>query len=286
MAIYCSNTRANYLLRATNLNHAVLEMKKLDTKFDQFMAHALCFEPGHETTQHREAYELAAQQLRLGIKQGGIGLASNTLTAPAASYVALRDFTYWYAQPVELWGDNALHNLSWLKQQTTAQGLQGIYFPIVKNNLDTAAAQLQSMGDIHADGNDTRSQNIISCILKDKVHKDFQANLSADGKIRLKAISQQTVPTAVTSSDLQPPTNNEEDSLSYTPMALMALVCPFELSNEAFITVLSIQLGTPTPHARFLRNQVRGYQSYDVWGDCLLNNPDHAASSSLQIVSQ
>jgi hypothetical protein len=128
MAIYCSNTRANYLLRATDLNHAVPQMRKLDTLVDRFMAHTLCFEANHEATQYGDVYAQAIKQVRLGIKQGGIGLASNELIAPAASYVALRDFTYWYAQLVELWGDRAFHHVSGLSQKTTSLELDGICF--------------------------------------------------------------------------------------------------------------------------------------------------------------
>jgi hypothetical protein len=106
----------------------------------------------------------------------------------------------------------------------------------VKRNLDIAVAQLQNLGDNHADGSDSRSQNIITSILKDIVHKEFRDNLDADGKVRLKAVAQQKTPTVVISSDLQPPANKEEDTLIYTPMSRLALVCP--LNSQ---TMLSTQ---------------------------------------------
>ena len=61
-------------------------------------------------------------------------------------------------------------------------------------------------------------------------------------------------------------------------MTLLELMCPFELSDQAFITCMSILLGVPVPHARMLRG-TPGYEDIDVWGDSLLNDPRHAARS-------
>jgi hypothetical protein len=60
------------------------------------------------------------------------------------------------------------------------------------------------------------------------------------------------------------------------------MLCPVELSNAAFITSAALLLGIPHPHARYLRDQTRDYANFDVFGDCLLNNPTHAAHSRTQ----
>jgi hypothetical protein len=65
--------------------------------FDNFMAHTLAFEPAYIHSQHAQAYLSALKQCRLGIKQGGLGLTSATLAAPAAGqtvkYVATVEAT-------------------------------------------------------------------------------------------------------------------------------------------------------------------------------------------------
>ena len=62
-------------------------------------------------------------------------------------------------------------------------------------------------------------------------------------------------------------------------MAIHALSCFFELSDQSFITFTAKQLGIPDPHATFLNRHVQGYRNYDVWGDKALNCPAHASSS-------
>ena len=56
-------------------------------------------------------------------------------------------------------------------------------------------------------------------------------------------------------------------------------MCPFELSDQAFTTSLSICFGIPVPHARFLRATDPKYADIDVWADFLLNNATHASRS-------
>ena len=54
------------------------------------MASSLGFELDYESGQHGPVYKAALAQLRLGIKQGGFGLTSQKLVAPAALHVATR----------------------------------------------------------------------------------------------------------------------------------------------------------------------------------------------------
>ena len=62
-------------------------------------------------------------------------------------------------------------------------------------------------------------------------------------------------------------------------MGLFALTCPYELSNQAFVTSTALLLGVPVPHACFLKNHVTQYQHIDVWADFLLNDAGHAAGA-------
>ena len=65
-------------------------------------------------------------------------------------------------------------------------------------------------------------------------------------------------------------------------MGLFALLCPYELSNEAFVTSAVILLETSLPHARYLLGNMHAYSHIDVFGDFLLKNSAHASSSRIQ----
>ena len=99
------------------------------------------------------------------------------------------------------------------------------------------------------------------------------------GNDRLLAISGQSYPAHDPQSDI----NSRSDS-SHTVVSthrltgLLTMLCPVELSNAAFITSAALLLGTPHP----LRDHTRDYANFDVFGDCLRNNPTHAAHSRTQ----
>ena len=61
-------------------------------------------------------------------------------------------------------------------------------------------------------------------------------------------------------------------------MSLFSLMCPFELSNQAFVTCMSIYLGVSVPHARFL-TFTEQYANIDVWADFFLTYAAHASRS-------
>ena len=52
----------------------------------------------------------------------------------------------------------------------------------------------------------------------------------------------------------------------------------YELSDEAFVHSTALNLGTPLPHALYLKAQVGKYADIVVWGDSLLNDPAHAGA--------
>ena len=95
LALYCCNSRIVYLLRALPLEVVRPELPHLDQLFETFVASTLCFEEGYSVSRHAASYDRALQQVRHGIKSGGFGLTPSTLLAPAASYVAFRDFHAW-----------------------------------------------------------------------------------------------------------------------------------------------------------------------------------------------
>ena len=103
-----------YLLRALPLEVVRPELPHLDQLFETFVASTLCFEEGYSESRHAVSYDRALQQVRHGIKSGGFGLTPSTLLAPAASYVAFRDFHAWYFSLATHWKDSAAHYLSWL----------------------------------------------------------------------------------------------------------------------------------------------------------------------------
>ena len=92
LAIYCCNTRITYLLRAVPLAIALPRLSAYDSMFDNFMAHTLAFEEDYLHSAYSQSYSRALKQCRLGIKQGGMGLTSAVMVAPAALHVALREF--------------------------------------------------------------------------------------------------------------------------------------------------------------------------------------------------
>jgi hypothetical protein len=62
-------------------------------------------------------------------------------------------------------------------------------------------------------------------------------------------------------------------------MALWALTYHNELSDQAVLVSLVISLGTPIPHARYLKEHVIDYAGADVWRDSLLNKAENGSTS-------
>jgi hypothetical protein len=129
LAIYCSNARISYLLPALPLDLSLALMPSLDTSFDSFMAATIHFEPAYAQSSAAVQYSKALQQLRLRFQDGGVGLTSAALVAPAASYVALREFLSWYCAYATLWGGLALHSISWLSDGTSSAVAAPMPFP-------------------------------------------------------------------------------------------------------------------------------------------------------------
>lgn len=152
-----------------------------------------------------------------------------------------------------------------------------ILFPYVAKCFEEAVGILSSEWQIEGHIGDSRKQHAIVQLMKDVSRKKFIANLGEDSAeaYRLAAVSAQSVPTRSFTSDIRPASSHDTDRLRHSPMGLMALMCPFELSNHAFVSTLAILLGVPVPYARHLQTQP-GYHHIDPWGDSLLNDRSHA----------
>ena len=129
-----------------------------------------------------------------------------------------------------------------------------------------------------------REQYVIANKLKEESleHLLTLVRDQAGGQERLLALAAQSFPARHSSSDLGLPQGPDSTNyLRHRPMGLFALLCPYELSNEAFITSTALLTGTPVPHARFLQANFQDYANIDVFGDFLLNSSNHASSSRI-----
>jgi hypothetical protein len=238
LALYCCNTRISYLLRAVPTPIIQPLMLPLDAAFESFFADSLSFEDNYTRGQHALAYQQALQQCRFGIKQGGLGLTSATLVAPAALYVALRQFREWYGFLAQRWAHRSIHNAPWLAALTAPYVESEHFFPYFRSTFDSTLSILHSKWQIPGSEHDTRTQPQIVQLIKASEYSRFTASLSTDTRKRIMACAQQSFPTRSAGSDIRPALHEQHDSdhLRHGPMGLFSLACPCELSNAAFLT--------------------------------------------------
>ena len=136
-------------------------MQILDAAFDAFMANTLSFEQNYHQGQHKDTYKAALRQLRLGIKQGGFGLTSQALIAPAALYVALTNFSSWLCNHRDEFG-----SIPWLATASQHEHM----FPSVEALSNEALAYLDPLGLEHIE---TLPQFAISSALKTAAFNDL-----------------------------------------------------------------------------------------------------------------
>ena len=114
--------------------------------------------------------------------------------------------------------------------------------------------------------------------MKEHTSLEFRLDCSQAEQDRVAAVGLQTIPTRCSASLLCASPSSQTANLSQFPLNLFDLMCPFELSDHAFVTCLSICLGIPVPHACVLRTQP-AYSTIDPWADFLLNDSAHASRS-------
>ena len=110
-------------MHAVYVVHSSVPPQFADDMFDHFIVHTLAFEQNFASSPYAHRYARALQQCRLGIKQGGMGLTSAVLIAPATLHVALREFQTWYQDYAETWSQQTLHNQTrnWLQPISASQ---------------------------------------------------------------------------------------------------------------------------------------------------------------------
>ena len=148
----------------------------------------------------------------------------------------------------------------WLHDPTAGEsGNASMAFPNIVEAFQHAVDHLRTEWDVQGDLQDQRDQNTISTLMKERNCSQFSLHGSLDDAIRLSSVAAQSIPMRCTSSDLCPKLQSNENSLEQSPMSLFELQCPLELSDQAFKTSMSICLGLPVPHARFLKATVPDY---------------------------
>ena len=96
LAIYCCNGRLSYFMRLANLQTSLPEAQRFDQAMAAFFRQTLRFPPPGQYGMRYALYELAIQQLRFPINDGGWGLSSAHLSAPCALYGGIGSFVHWY----------------------------------------------------------------------------------------------------------------------------------------------------------------------------------------------
>ena len=303
LAIYCSNTRATYFLRAIAPNIAEPVMKRLDASFDDFLAHTLSFPATHRQESPLIPYDKALQQARLGIKQGGCGLKSVAMVVPAALFAAICAFIEWLHEDSHF----PITRLPWLSQHTDCYELAFLH---VHQCFEMSSQMLVNRwGFEEGDEPDSPgifrlptasnilswnpkklpTQHEITAEMQGKARQILLETLSTSDKRRLEAVSLHKIPADCPDSAIGMSIQHPKKELRQCSMGLFALTSHQELSNNAFLTSSALVFGYPIPYARFLKEHVGGYGDYDLWGDLLLNNATHASRSRIlshNIVSQ
>jgi hypothetical protein len=196
LAIYCCNTRISYLLQAVPPATAQPHLQQHDKMFDNFMATTLAFQDDYLQSAYLQHYNRALQQLRLGIKQGGMGLTSAEMVAPAALYVSLREFRRWYQAYAETWPQQALHEQDRLSNATASCVDPATYFPYFATEFETATTALQDRWSIAVNEDSAWPQYIITNRIQEMNKTNFLVGLTPADDYRIKQVSQNSSPRA------------------------------------------------------------------------------------------
>ena len=151
-------------------------------------------------------------------------MTSARLTAPAASYVATRDFCKWYSSLALLWSERAIHTLPWFPPVGPVIIDSQPVLPYALTNFNTAGQELQEHWDFSCgDLTDTRGQNTITTIMKACAHQRFldTCQCSCDAQARNTAVGFQTTPTRCTDSQICSASSPSDDNIAQCPMTLL-----------------------------------------------------------------
>ena len=114
--------------------------------------------------------------------------------------------------------------------------------------------------------------------IKSQLRRTFTESLHPRDLQRYQSVVRHKVQTHQR-SHLQTESGNARGALWQCSTSLFSLTSFYELSNEALVHSTALLLGTPLPHALYLKTHVEKYANIDEWGDFLLNDPAHAGTS-------
>ena len=95
MFVINTSPLGNYFLRTTSPEVTSTITQQLDTSVDNFWANTLHFPPDYQNNQYANDYANALQQIRLGIREGGLGCYNNKDLIHAAYYCSVADTIQW-----------------------------------------------------------------------------------------------------------------------------------------------------------------------------------------------
>ena len=287
LATFCVNTQPTYFMGIVDADHFRDSLVAFDDSVDNFWADLLQFpDDFHRTNCGR--YKSALQQLRLGIRDGGSGCYRNEPLLSVAQYSTVSATLKWCTRhPV---------NFTWLPVSIDE---------ILKQSLQTVVPHVQQWGLRVAEAmpsSDVRNKKDIPLQIpspdmvqawpdhlfptrgdfgrhiKSQLRRIFTESLHPRDLQRYQSVVRHKVGTHQR-SHLQTESGNARGALWQCSTSLFSLNSFYELSNEALVHSTALLLGTPLPHALYLKAHVEKYANIDEWGDFLLNDPAHAGTS-------
>ena len=146
-----------------------------------------------------EAYRRALKQIRLDIRDGGLGLTIANCIASAAHNATMLDFVIWWDQHEELKarasGNCAASNItSALDSMEQCGGIQRADEFVDPPPANSPLRLPTADGVLHWPVQKLQSQRTIIRALKAHDKKQFVSELPEGDKLRLKAVSRQAVP--------------------------------------------------------------------------------------------
>lgn len=286
MATFCVNTQPGYLMGTMDAENFRDSLSEFDDSVDKFWADLLQF-PADFQSEANGVYKRALHQIRFGIRDGGSGCYRNEPFLDAAQYCTLARTLKWCAEhPVSFpWLSIPVTDILRQKLQEAADRLKTWGLPVAQTlprpeqnkrdlPLQIPAPNLVAEWPDHL----FPTRGDFGKHIKSKLKAHFKATLQISDLRRYSAVCRQQLRTHK-KSHLQSESENARGPLWQCSTSLFSLCSFYELSNEALVHSTALILGTPLPHALFLKAHVANYANIDVWGDSLLNDPAHAGAT-------
>ena len=246
---------------------------EFDNSVDKFWADLLQF-PSDFESESNEVYKQALQQIRFGIRDGGSGCHRNEPFLDVAQYCTLSRTLKWCVEhPVSFpWLIIPVEDILQRKLQASADRLKTWGIPVAQSlprpeqDRKDLPLQIPSL-NLVAQWPDHLfpTRRDFGKYIKSKMREKFKATLQNSYSERYPAVCRRQLRTNP-KSHLQTESGNARGSLWQCSTSLFSLNSFYELSDEAFVHSTALILGTPLPHALYLKAQVGKYADIDVWG--------------------